>query len=88
VLPPCVRGITAADGPEPDQVLHDLHRLTPPERALFDDLRDQRLRPHLQLEQERVAFGWVMKALESVGGQAACSWSGPESGAVVGENRR
>ena len=42
---------------------HDLLRLTPPERALYDDLRDHRIRPRLRLEQERVGFGWLQAAL-------------------------
>jgi hypothetical protein len=32
--------------------LVDLHRLTPEERALYDDLRDNRIRAKLRLEQE------------------------------------
>ena len=33
------------------------------EHALYDDLRDNRIRKNLRLEQERVGFGWVMAAL-------------------------
>lgn len=50
-------------GEEPGQVLHDLPRLTAEERALFDDLRDNRIRRNLRLEQERVGFGWVTAGL-------------------------
>ena len=50
-------------GEEPDQVLHDLPRLTADERALFDDLRDNRIRGKLRLEQERVGYQWVTRAL-------------------------
>ena len=50
-------------GEEEAQITHDLPRLTGAERALFDDLRDNRLRPRLRLEQERVGFGWVEAAL-------------------------
>ncbi|MHB1121338.1 MAG: DUF3322 domain-containing protein [Ramlibacter sp.] len=50
-------------GEEPDQVLHDLSRLTRPERALFDDLRDNRIRRNLRLEQERVGFERVAAAV-------------------------
>jgi hypothetical protein len=50
-------------GEEPDQVMHDLPRLTASERALFDDLRDNRIRKGLRLEQERIGFGWVETAL-------------------------
>jgi hypothetical protein len=50
-------------GEEQDQVVHDLPRLTEEERNLFDDLRDNRIRKGLRLEQERVGFGWVEAAL-------------------------
>ena len=55
-------------GEEHDQVLHDLPRLTAEERALFDDLRDNRIRKNLRLEQERVGFQWVTDALSHVVG--------------------
>ncbi|KVR22798.1 DUF3322 domain-containing protein [Burkholderia ubonensis] len=51
-------------GDEGDQVMRDLPRLTAQERELFDDLRDNRIRRGLRLEQERVGFGWVRAALE------------------------
>lgn len=50
-------------GHEATPAVHDLNRLTPTERALFDDLRDNRLRPQLRLEQEKLGFGWVLRAL-------------------------
>ena len=50
-------------GEEPDQVVHDLPRLTASERALFDDLRDNRIRKGVRLEQEQVGFRWVETAL-------------------------
>ncbi len=53
-------------GEEAAQVLHDLPGLTAAEAALFDDLRDNRLRPNLRLEQERVGFHRVEAALASV----------------------
>jgi hypothetical protein len=53
-------------GEEPDQVLHDLPRLSSEERALFDDLRDNRIRKNLRLEQERLGFQWVTDALSRV----------------------
>jgi len=49
---------------EKDQVVHDLPRLTDVERALFDELRDNRIRKGLRLEQERVAYRWVTAALD------------------------
>jgi hypothetical protein len=55
-------------GEEPDPVLHDLHRLTADERALFDDLRDNRIGRNLRLEQERVGFGRLERALREIVG--------------------
>ena len=55
-----------ADEPEPTR--GDLPRLTQQERALYDDLRWKRLggERRLRLEQERIAFGWLERALERV----------------------
>ncbi len=53
---------------EPDQVLHDMHHLSEAERALFDDLRDNRIRDGLRLEQERVGFQWVIDRLRQMAG--------------------
>lgn len=53
-------------GEEPDPLRHELHRLTDDERALFDDLRDHRIRRHLRLEQERVGFRWLSDRLDAV----------------------
>jgi hypothetical protein len=50
-------------GEEADQVSHDLPRLTSDERALYDDLRDNRIRKRLRLEQERVGFHCVAEAV-------------------------
>jgi hypothetical protein len=50
-------------GEEPQPLLRNLSRLTAPEQALYDELRDNRLRPRLRLEQERIGFGWVQQAL-------------------------
>lgn len=50
-------------GEEPGQVLQDLPRLTAQERAVFDDLRDNRIRKNLRLEQERVGYQWLTAAL-------------------------
>jgi hypothetical protein len=43
----------------------DLPRLTAQERALYDDLRDNRLERGLRLEQERIAFAWVIERLRA-----------------------
>ena len=50
-------------GTEDSPLDRDLPRLTPEERALYDDLRDNRIGRHLRLEQERIGFGWVKEAL-------------------------
>jgi hypothetical protein len=50
-------------GNEPDQIIHDLPSLTDAEQALFDDLRDNRIRSNLRLEQEMIGFGCVRAAL-------------------------
>lgn len=53
-------------GTEEKQTLRDLKRLTDEEKALFDDLRDNRIRGNLRLEQERIGFGWVESALSLI----------------------
>ena len=50
-------------GEEENQTLRDLPRLSPEEKALYDDLRDNRIRKNLRLEQERIGFGWIESAL-------------------------
>lgn len=50
-------------GIEDKQTLRDLPRLTAEEIALYDDLRDNRIRPNLRLEQERIGFARVEAAL-------------------------
>ena len=54
---------TSQWGEEPQPTLRDLPRLTEEESALYDDLRDNRLRKALRLEQERIGFGWVQRVL-------------------------
>jgi len=61
----------ASWGTEEKQATHDLSRLTRLERAVFDELRDNRIRPGLRLEQERVGFHWVQAALISMDTSAA-----------------
>lgn len=51
-------------GTEPDQVLRDMQRLTEEERALYDDLRYQRLGTNVRLEQERVGIKTVQMSLD------------------------
>ncbi len=42
----------------------DLYRLTPNESALYDDLRDNRIRSGLRLEQEYVGYSWLNQRLQ------------------------
>jgi hypothetical protein len=53
-------------GEEDAQLLRDLPRLRHEERAVYDDLRDNRLRKLLRLEQERIGFAWVEAALAAL----------------------
>ncbi len=53
-------------GDEPQPTLRDLPRLTSQEAALFDELRDNRLRTGVRLEQERISFGWLQQALAAL----------------------
>jgi hypothetical protein len=48
----------------------DLRRLTPEERALYDDLRDNRIRDGLRLEQEHVGFRWLSNRLQGLLGSS------------------
>ncbi|MFZ1547668.1 MAG: DUF3322 domain-containing protein [Candidatus Nitrotoga sp.] len=51
-------------GEEEKQTLRDLPRLNPEELSLYNDLRDNRIRKNIRLEQERIGFGWLETALE------------------------
>jgi hypothetical protein len=53
-------------GKEEKQTLRDLPRLTAEEKTLYDDLRDNRIRGKLRLEQERIGFNWVESALSAL----------------------
>ncbi len=48
---------------EDDPTDRDLQRLTPPEAALYDDLRTNKICRNLRLEQEYIDFNRVTKAL-------------------------
>jgi hypothetical protein len=50
-------------GAEPQPTARELPRLDTDERALYDDLRANRLDARLRLEQEKIDFGWMMQAL-------------------------
>ena len=46
-------------GHEPAPRRDDLSNLTPEEGAIYDELRFDRIRPGLRLEQERIGYGWL-----------------------------
>lgn len=50
-------------GEEDKQTLRDLSRLNAEEASVYNDLRDNRVRKNLRLEQERIGFGWLATAL-------------------------
>ena len=50
-------------GHEPDQARQDLAWLNADEQAVYDDLRDNRIRANLRLEQEMIGFNWMQNAL-------------------------
>lgn len=56
-------------GSEDKPLRVDLHRLTPEECALYDDLRDNRIRAGLRLEQEYIGFHWLAHHLQLLGNQ-------------------
>ena len=63
-------------GTESSPLDRDLSRLTADERALYDDLRFDRIGPNLRLEQERIGFEWVRSRLDrliSALASSACS---------------
>jgi len=49
---------------EPTPVRHELTHLTADESALFDDLRHNRIKESLRLEQERIGFGWMTRCVD------------------------
>ena len=49
----------------------DLHRLTHEESALYNDLRDNRIRAGLRLEQEHIGFHWLAHRLQHLDGTTA-----------------
>ena len=53
-------------GEEQKQTLRDLPRLDSNESALYDDLRDNRLRKNLRLEQEMIGFNTVKSVLSAL----------------------
>jgi hypothetical protein len=63
---PTLMAFEAHWGEETRQTLRNLSRLSPDEMALYDDLRDNRIRKHLRLEQERIGYRWMVAALSSL----------------------
>ena len=53
---------------ERNQAKTPLAHLTCEERELYEDLREGRIQAHLRLEQERIGFGWVERALSGIVG--------------------
>lgn len=51
---------------EPQPALRELARLDRDERALYDDLRDNRFGRQLRLEQEKIRFGWFQQHLAAL----------------------
>jgi hypothetical protein len=58
-------------GSEDNPLRVDLHRLTHEESALYDDLRDNRIRAGLRLEQEHIGFHWLAHRLQLLDGTTA-----------------
>lgn len=53
-------------GSEDKPLLADLRRLTPEERSLYDDLRNNCIRARLRLEQEHIGFHWLDRRLQQL----------------------
>lgn len=53
-------------GVEEKQTVRDLVHLNAQEQQLYDDLRDNRIRQNLRLEQERIGFQWVESRIKNL----------------------
>lgn len=53
-------------GDEPQPLLRDLPLLTAAEAEVYDGLRTHRWAPRLRLEQERIGFDWLRRAVDGV----------------------
>ena len=53
-------------GDEPKPTTVELARLTPDEAVLYDDLRFNRIRRNLRLEQEFIRFGKIEEAVACI----------------------
>lgn len=61
-------------GHEDKPLLADLHRLDPAEKALYNDLRDNRMLLGLRLEQEHIGFHWLAQQLQCLDSTATRSF--------------
>jgi hypothetical protein len=57
---------TSQWGEETKQTRRDLPRLNLEEKELYDDLRDNRIRINLRLEQERIGYNWIESSLSGL----------------------
>jgi hypothetical protein len=55
-----------SEEPQDRRCLHDLDALDDEERALYDDLRSDRLGERVRLEQERIGYNEVLEAVASI----------------------
>lgn len=53
-------------GREDKPLLADLQRLSPEETTLYNDLRNNRIRTGLRLEQEHIGYHWLVRCLEQI----------------------
>lgn len=67
-------------GHEDKPLVADLHRLTSEERDLYDDLRDNRIRTGLRLEQEHIGCQWLEQRLKKLLAGTANLISTPKDG--------
>ena len=54
-------------GVEPQPEIRELPRLTAEERVLYENLCQNRYGAQVRLEQERIGFDWMQKALDGLG---------------------
>ena len=53
-------------GQETSPIRHDLPGLNASDQAVYDDLRDNRIRVGLRLEQERIGYAWVAQRVAAI----------------------
>jgi len=67
-------------GREPQPTRRELDRLDPHERSLYDDLRGDVLGERVRLEQERIRFSWLQRALRGEVGPVPAAARAPGAG--------